>query len=91
MSVMSMKLIFFALYLDILSSSDTHEPGSASEVLIKRRSALLFSPGSAAGIAVARLATPKRAAKDVWMRMFENAMFQSTNVKEMNPHRLGLS
>ena len=41
-SVISMNLMFFAVYCSIFSSSVTHIPGSASEVLIKRRPELIF-------------------------------------------------
>ena len=58
MSVMSMKSIFLALYLEILSSSVTHVPGSSPEVLISRRPAALLS---VAGRARERLAVARRA------------------------------
>lgn len=61
-SVISMKLIFFALYFEILSSSVTHVPGSVSEVLIRRRSALTLTKLSEAGEAAAKLNVVARAA-----------------------------
>jgi hypothetical protein len=46
-----MNLVFFETYFSIFSSSVTHVPGSASDVLIKRRSGSVFIVPSAAGAA----------------------------------------
>ena len=62
-SVMSTNAIFLAAYFEILSSSVTHVPESAAEVLIRRRLVSGLTALSMVGTASPRFEMLKRAAR----------------------------